>query len=142
MASDSNLRGTMNQGEPARLADVDRDFQLGEVWNALIIAMAATESSVTVTSNVATLAHTPQQLLDCNVATVSSGSATGHKLLRKVSNAFLTNNDPPAGSCFWDGATKVKFSSSDLASTAHFKYTQSTDATCSYLQRTLNQQDG
>lgn len=142
MASDSTLRDSMNQGEPGRLADVDRDILMGEFVNAMLLAMAATETSVTVTSNVATLAGTPLVLWDANVSAVSGGSATGHKQVQKVSNAFLTANNPAAGTCFWDGGTKVKFSSADLATAAHFKYPKASDASVSYLQRLLNQQNG
>lgn len=136
MASDSNLRGTMNQGEAQRLADIDRDIGIGDLVNSLINAMSNTETSVTVTSNVATLANKPAYLFD---AKVSAGTTTGSKQILKVSNAFLVANTPAAGTCYWDGNTKVKFSSTDGATAAHFKYTQASDSTCSYLQRSLGQ---
>lgn len=138
MAADSNLRATMNQGEAQRLADIDRDVGIGDLVNALINAMSNTETSVTVTTNVATLANKPAYLLD---AKVSAGTSTGSKMILKVSNAYLTANNPAAGTCFWDGNTKVKFASADAATAAHFKYTQAGDSTCSYLQRALGQQD-
>ena len=129
----------MNQGEPGRLADLDRDVQAGEFVNAMINAMTATESGVSVTTNVATLAATPVVLWDAKATTATH---TGSKQVLKVSNAFLTANNPATGTCYWDGGTKVKFSTVDAATVASFKYPVSTDATCSYLQRTLGEVDG
>jgi hypothetical protein len=138
MASDSTLRDTMNQGEPGRLPDIDRDVFAGEFVNAMLLAMSATESGVSVTTNVATLANTPLVLWDANATTAT---ATGHKKVLKVSNAFLTANNPPAGSCYWDGGLKVKFNSADAATVAAFKYPKAADASVSYLQRSLGEQD-
>lgn len=139
MASDTTLRDTMNQGEAVRLPDVDRDMKQGELINALINALANTETSVTITSNVATLAGSPLVLWD---AKISAGTTVGSKLVRKVSNAFLTANAPAAGECFWDGATKVKFNAVDAGSAAHFKYPLVGDSSCSFLRRVLGQVDG
>ncbi len=138
MAADATLRDTMNQGEAQRLPDVDRDVQMGELINALINDMSNTETSVTVTSNVATLANTPQALFD---AKISAGTSTGSKKILKVTNAFLTANNPAAGSCYWDGGVKVKFNATDAGTAAHFKYSRAADVSCGYLQRALNQQD-
>jgi|HubBroStandDraft_2_1064218.scaffolds.fasta_scaffold60005_3 hypothetical protein len=137
--SDSNLRATANQGEAGRLADVDRDIQMGEFLNAMINGMTATETGVSVTSNVATLAGTPVVLWDANG---TAGTTTGHKQVLKVSAAYLTANNPAAGTCYWNGSTSVKFSSVDAISTAAFKYPKAADVTCSYLQRTLGEVDG
>lgn len=139
MASDSTLRDTMNQGESQRVADIDRDFKQGELINALLNALANTETSVTVTANVATLANTPLVVWD---AKVSAGTSTGSKLVRKVSNAFLTANAPAAGECFWDGGVKVKFNAVDAATAAHFKYPLAADSSCSFMRRVLGQVDG
>lgn len=139
MASDATLRDTMNQGEAGRLADLDRDLLMGEFFNSRINAMTATEAGVSASSQVCTLAATPLVLWDAKIAT---GTTTGSKLVRKVSNAFLTANNPPVGSCFWDGSTKVKFNSADNCTTADFKYPKAADTTCSYLQRFMGQQDG
>jgi hypothetical protein len=138
MAADTTLRDTMNQGEAGRLPDVDREIKIGDLLNALINALANTETSVTVTSNVATLAATPVQLWD---AKISAGTTVGSKRVLRVSNAYLTANAPAVGDCFWDGATKVKFNAADNGSAAHFKYSISTDSSCSEFRRALAMTD-
>lgn len=140
--ADASLRETMNQGEAQRLADLDRELMIGEFINSRINAMTATEAGIAVTTNVSTLAATPLVLWDAKVATVSGGAATGSKKVLKVSDAYLTANNPAAGTCFWNGDKKVKFASADLAATADFKYPKAADATCSFMQRTLGQIDG
>lgn len=138
MSADSTFRDTMNQGEAGRLADVDRALLIGEFFNAMINAMANTETSVTITSNVATLTNVPAVLWD---AKISAGTTTGSKRVLRVSNAYLTANAPAVGDCFWDGAKSVKFNSADAGSAAHFKYPQTTDSSCSFLRRSLGMTD-
>lgn len=139
MAADSNLRDTMNQGELQRLADIDRDTFMGEVVNAFINGMTATEAGVVVTTNLsAPLAATPLVLWDANATAAAS---TGKKKINKVSAAYLTANNPPVGECFWNGATGVKFNSADAVTAASYKYPKAADATCSFLQRKLAQSD-
>lgn len=139
MASDATLRDSMNQSEPGRQLDVLRDIQVGDLLNALVAAMSATEAGVSASSQVCTLAGTPTVLWDAKIAT---GGTTGSKKVLRVSNAFLTANSPPVGSCFWDGSTKVKFNATDNCTTADFKYPKAADATVGYFQRALGQQDG
>jgi hypothetical protein len=138
MASDSTLRDTMNQGEAGRLADVDRVLKVGDLLNALLAAMTATEAGVAATVNVSTLAATPSVLWDAKATTATT---TGSKKIRQVSNAFLTANNPPSGECYWDGATKVKFASADVVTVAGFKYAIATDASVSALKHGLGEQD-
>jgi hypothetical protein len=138
MASDSTLRDTMNQGEAGRLADVDRALKTGDILNALLAAMTATEAGVTVTTNVATLAAVPSGFWDAKATTATT---TGSKKIRRCSAAFLTANNPPAGECLWDGALKVKFASADVVTVAGFKYSVTTDASVSAMKHGLDEQD-
>lgn len=125
------IRDTLNSGNLNQIGDATQAIKLGSILSYLISKATPTESSVTVTSNVATLAAKPEVLLQCNVATVGSGSATGVKKLRRGPITGAGAVVPAAGECVWDGGTKVLFATTDVAATAHFTYVVATDkASC------------
>jgi hypothetical protein len=133
-----SLRDTLNNGEPGRVNDVARSLGLGSLLNALIAAMAGTETGVVPASNVATLANQPEFLLDANV---TAGTTVGHKKLLKGPITGPAAITPAAGQCVWDGGKKVLFAAADGATAVTFRYTQATDVTVSFLQRDLGEQD-
>jgi hypothetical protein len=67
------------------------------------------------------------------VASVSGGSATGVKKLRRGPISGPGALVPAAGECVWDGGKKVLFAAADLALTASFTYAVSTDLASSLL---------
>lgn len=136
-----NLRATLNAGDANRVDSALQTIKLGDLLNNLITSRTPTESSVTVTSNVATLANQPSSLFQVNVATVSGGSATGVKTLLKGPITGAGAIVPAAGQCVWDGGKKVLFATADLAATAHFTYATDADVTCSLLQRDIGERD-
>lgn len=105
---------------------------------AVVAAGGYTETGVTVTSNVATLANTPSFLY---VAAIATGTTTGVKKLLKGPVSGPNVVTPPPGSATWDGGKKVLFASADAASTANFLYATAADTTASLLQRRLTEQD-
>jgi hypothetical protein len=135
------IRDNLNGVETAnKLSDICQSIGMGELLSYLLAKASYTETGITVTSNVATLANAPtsQGLFKCVVASVSSGSATGSKTLLRGPISGVNAIVPVAGQCVWDGNLKVLFAAADLAATASFTYAVSTDV-ASVTQKSLGQ---
>ena len=131
MSATSSLREVLNGGNPNEIFDAAVRTRLGDALSFILAkigsGIAYTQAGVTVTANVATLSAQPTALFQCVVASVSGGSATGVKKLRK---GLITGPHalvPAAGECVWDGGLHVLFAAADLAATASFLYAVATD---------------
>ena len=127
MSATSSVREVLNGGNPNEIFDAAVRTRLGDMLSYACAKMAYTETGIAVTLNVATLAAQPTALFKCFVASVSGGSATGMKKLRK---GLITGPHalvPAAGECVWDGGLHVLFAAADLAATASFTYAVATD---------------
>lgn len=134
MGAESTLRDSFNTADTNRVDSGFNQLQLGELLTLLIQASTPTESSVTVTSNVATLAATPTAIFQCNA---SAGTTTGVKKLLIGTSATV----PAVGQCVWvPGTNTVKFNSADAVSAAHFLYATSV-ISASALLRNIGEQD-
>ena len=119
MSSNSSLREVLNGGNPNEVFDAMVRGRLGDMLAYACSKMGFTETGISVTSNVATLANTPKALFQCVVA---SGTTTGVKKLRKGPVSGTGALVPATGECVWDGGTKVLFAAADVAATASFTY--------------------
>lgn len=138
--STSQVRDTLNSGNLNQIADAAKACGLGEALSYLLAKASYTETGITVTANVATLANAPtsQGLFQCVVASVSGGSATGAKKLRKGPITGAGAITPNAGECVWDGGVKVLFAAADKAATASFTYAVATDLASDTMQDLAN----
>lgn len=134
--SESNLRGSLNESNQNRIADALRGSGLGDMLNALVIALAATESGLVPASNVITLANQPSTVFDVNA---TAATTTGHKqlLIGPISGAGAVV--PATGQCVWDGGKKILFATADVVTAVSVKYARATDATASLLQRSIGE---
>jgi len=133
-----SLRDTLNLGDANRTPAVFSKLLLGDVLNLLITALAVTESAITVTANVATLANTPSTLLQINA---TAGTTTGVKKLLRGPVTGATAIVPLTGQAVWDGGVKVLFSTVDAVTAASFTYARAANVTASILQRDIEEQD-
>jgi hypothetical protein len=110
---------------------------LSQLRTAALSVKRATETGVTVTANVATLANQPSSKPFAIVA--SAGSSTGMKalLVGPISGARAVLPGP--GQCVWDGQKKVLFNNADAVTTADFSYPTAADPTASVLNRDIGQ---
>lgn len=131
-----SLRDVLNASDPNRNDSALQELAQGDLLNLIIKGLTPTESAVTVTSNVATLAATPATFLDINAV---GGTTQGRKKLRKGPITGPQKITPATGEAVWDGATKVLFATVDAVSSANFTYSKTTDTTCSILQRDQGQ---
>lgn len=131
-----SLKDVLNTADPNREDDAFRELGIGSVLNLLLRTQTATESGVTVTSSVMTLANQPEFLLDVNA---TAGTTTGRKKLRKGPITGPQKITPATGECVWDGGKKILFATVDAVTTASALYTQATDAQVSFLQRDAGQ---
>jgi len=131
-----SIRDDLNKADPNRAWDMLRQMGLGDVLNMLITAKAVTEATITVTSNVATLANQPSFLLQINATTAT---ATGVKKLLQGPITGAGAIVPKAGEAVWDGAKKVLFNTVDAVTAASFTYATAADVTCSILARDSGQ---
>lgn len=131
-----SLRDVLNVSDPNRNDPALQEIGQGDLINILIKGVTPTESAVTVTSNVATLANQPATLFDINA---TAGTTTGRKKLRKGPITGTQKITPATGEAVWDGGKKVLFATADAVTTANFFYSQTTDTTCSILQRDQGQ---
>lgn len=135
MSAEGTLRDSLNTSDPNRLPTATQILSMGDLLNLLITAATPTQSSVTVTSNVATLANVPSTLFQVNA---SAGTSTGVKTLLIGTQSIV----PAVGQCVWTPGTKtVKFNAADAVSAAHFTYATAADVTASILQRAIGEQD-
>lgn len=136
--SELTIRGSLNAANPNRIADAERAIGLGELINSLLLAKTATESGLSPSSNVVTLAATPSALFDVNA---TAGTVTGHK---KLLQGPITGTEaviPATGQVTWDGGTKLLFAAADVVTTVAVKYATAADLTVSLLQRAIGEID-
>ena len=132
--SSSSIQAVIDSGNINQLGDAAQKPGLGTLLAYAASKMGFTET-VAVTSNVSTLANAPTTagLFQCVVASVSGGSATGVKKLRRGPVSGPGAHVPAAGESIWDGGKKVLFAAADLALTASFTYAVATDLASSVL---------
>jgi len=135
MAAETTLRDSLNTVDPNRLAEVLRLMGFGEMLNLLLSALTATETGVTVTANVATLANVPSSFVLING---TAGTSTGIKTLRQGAISGPNAVPPVAGEAVWDGAKKVLFSTADAITTAAFTYATAANVSRSILAQPLD----
>lgn len=135
--SESNLRGSLNSANLNRVGDALQASGAGDLLNALIIAMSATESGLVPSSNVVTLANVPSTLFDVNA---TAGTTTGHKQLLEGQITGPNAIVPATGQCVWDGGKKILFAAVDVVTAVSVKYAKAADATASLLQRAIGQE--
>jgi hypothetical protein len=134
-----SIRVELNKDNPNRLGDALRSFAFGDVINMLIKALTVTESAISVTTNVATLANQPSAngLLRA-LATAETG--TVHEKLIRVGPITGPQKVTPApNECVWDGGKKVLFNTVDAVTAASFTYPTDADTTAGVLQREIGQ---
>lgn len=140
-AQQPNLRDALNgSNQLGRLADVLRALGFGNLLGLLIRGLTATETGVTVTAHVATLANVPAEnsLYQVNATTAT---ATGIKTLLVGPITGPGAITPAPGQAVWVPGTKtVKFNAADAVTAASFTYSVGTEAT-SVLPRQLGQSD-
>lgn len=129
------LRTELNSQSPNRANSAFNQAAVGEALNLLLSGATYTETGVTVTTNVATLANQPSALFDANGTTATS---TGSKKLLKGPITGAGAIVPAAGECVWDGGVKVLFNSVDAVTVAKFLYARAANATMSLLQRDMD----
>jgi hypothetical protein len=124
MSATSSLRETLNGGNPNEVFDAMVRMNLGDVLSYAISKMGYTETGITVTANVATLAAAPKALFQCVAV---SATHAGVKKLRRGPITGPNALVPAAGECVWDGGTKVLFAAYDVVATASFVYAVAAD---------------
>ena len=124
MATTDTIRNDLNTGLPGRLASAQQKINFGELISYIVAKLTATESGVTVTTNVATLANTPSAVFQINA---TAGTTTGVKKLRQGPITGTNALVPATGEAVWDGGKKVLFAAVDAITTASFTYAQTTD---------------
>lgn len=130
-----SMRAEGNQASDNRLNDIFREVGIGDLLNLLIAGMAAAETGIAISSNVATLAATPTYIFQVN----GIGGTAGIKTLKKGPITGPQKVTPAPGECVWDGGVKVLFNVADANTTATFRYAKAADATASVLSREIGQ---
>lgn len=137
------VKDVLNQAGANNTFDALRQIGLGDLVNLLIKELTATETGVSVTSNVATLANAPNpnSLFDVNA---TAGTTTGHKevligTVTTVNGVANTPNPIPAtGQVTWDGGKKLVFAAVDAVTATSATYESAADtAVASCLQNQL-----
>ncbi len=134
-----NLRDSLNgSAQLGRLNDILKALGFGDLLALVIRGLTATETGVTPSSNVATLANVPTVLLQVNG---TAGTSTGIKTLFLAPISGAGAYVPKAGECVWQpGTKKVLFNAADAITAASFTYSVGTEAV-SILPRQLGQSD-
>jgi hypothetical protein len=110
----STVRDGLNSNVLGIQADAIAKVPLGELFAILLPALTFTETGVSVTSNVATLAAKPSALV---IVQATAGSVQGvKKLVRDPLHVLAT------GEAYWDGNLIVNFAAIDAVSAAKFLY--------------------
>lgn len=135
------LRDVLNQTNPNNTFSALRQIGLGDLLNLLLKALTVTESGVTVTSNIATLANAPNPN-SFYAAKATTATTTGYKeIIRGTISGSTVTPVPATGQCVWDGNLKVAFAAADVVSVASFTYESAADtAVVSCLQNQLGNQ--
>jgi len=134
MAAESTIRDSLNSGNPNRVADALRSISFGDLLNLLASALTATETGVTVTANVATLANQPTAFVLANATTATS---TGIKALKIGQITGPNAVIPNPGEAVWDGNKKVLFNVADAVTAAAFTYATAANVTRSGLSQPI-----
>lgn len=132
-----SMRLDADKADPNRLPDIFRELGLGALLAKLIAALTVTESAITVTTNVATLANQPAPTIWQINAT--AGTTTGVKALKIGAITGPGAIVPKTGEAVWDGAKKVLFATVDAVTAASFTYPTAADAVPTILQRDSGQ---
>lgn len=135
MGAEDTLRDTLNTSNPNRLADALNVLEFGELLNLLLSGLTATETGVSATSSVATLANQPSALVLINATTATT---TGVKKLRKGPITGPNAIVPATGEAVWDGGKKVLFATVDAVTVAAFTYATAANVSRSNLQQVLD----
>lgn len=125
-------RDVLNQASPNNICDAFRDIGLGELLNSLIAGATATETGVSVSSNVGALANQPS--IKPFYVNATSGTTTG---MKKVLVGPITGPSalvPATGQCVWDGGKNILFASVDAVTAFKAFYAKASDVTVSTLQ--------
>lgn len=133
MAAEDTLRDSLNTADPNRLSAALQEINLGDLLTTLISLAAGTETSLSPSSNVVTLAVVPNEVFQVNV----TAGTTGIRKLLKGPQTIA----PAAGEAVWTPGTRlIKFSSADTNTTVSVTYSRSTDK-ASILLRNIGEQD-
>ena len=124
--STSSLQAVLDSGNLNDLADVAAKAGLGTMLAYACSKMGYTETGISVTTNVATLANAPTTNGLFQVV-ATAGTTQGVKKLRKGPTTGASAIVPATGECVWDGAKSVLFAAVDAVSAASFTYAVSTD---------------
>jgi hypothetical protein len=135
MGAETSLRDTLNTSDLNRIASAGQVMQQGELMNALLNALAATETGVSVSGSKASLANQPTSMVKINA---TAGTTTGVKKLRIGALTGPNAIVPATGEAVWDGAKTVQFAAVDAVTTAAFTYTKASDVSVSLLQAGLD----
>lgn len=139
MGAETTLRDSFNSSDPNRIDAANRDLGLGELLTLVIKGLTATETGVTPSSDVATLANQPSKMFQINA---TAGTSTG---IKKLLIGPITGGGavvPNPGEAVWDGGLKVLFNHADAITAASFTYAKA-DGTdkASALLRAIGEQD-
>lgn len=127
-----SLRDDINNANPNFIADLLRRIGLGELITFLLNAATFTETGITVTANVTTMAAVPTALFRVNATTAT---VTGEKKLRVGPITGPNALVPATGEVIWDGATKLLFAGADVVTVAKFLYSKAADVSPSCLKQ-------
>lgn len=128
-----SLRDELNKSDPNRTPDVGREIQMGELLALVIAGLTPTETGVSPSSDIATLAAQPNALFQIDA---TAGTVTGIKKLLKGPISGEDAVVPQTGEAVWDGGTQVLFAAADAVTAASFTYSVDGDET-SVLKRDL-----
>ena len=129
----ATLRELLNSSQLNTLADALGDLELGDLVVLMINELTATETGLSPTANVSTLATPPTSVFLVNV---TAGASTGIKKLLKGPISGEDAVIPKAGEATWDGGTKILTNAADAATAVAVTYATATDVD-SVTQRDL-----
>jgi hypothetical protein len=130
-----SMRAEANTGPENRMMDILREIGFGDLLNLLITALAATETGIAITANVATLAAQPTTLFQV----LGVAGTAGAKTILKGPITGPQKVTPAPGFVVWDGGKKLLFNVADLNTTATITYATAANVTCSVLARDIGQ---
>ncbi len=131
-----SIRLLLDTVPPNQTFDMLRETPFGALLNALIKLLTFTETGVSATSSVGTLAAQPTA--EKGVLRILGTTETGTAHEKKILVGPITGPQalvPAPGQCVWDGGVKVLFNTVDAVTVFSALYLKDSDTTTGVLQR-------
>lgn len=123
------LQNILDNGDANRVVDALRKIGFGSLLNKVVAGMTYTETGVSATTNVGTLANQPSaRPFSVNATTAT---ATGEKIVRQGPVSGTGALVPNAGEVIWDGGKKLLFNVADNVTVFKALYATAADAVVS-----------